>query len=149
MKCSKCGYTSFDYLDNCNKCGFDLRDIRTQLQIIAVSPEERAPAVSPAAATAAKTAAAYSVSATPPEMDFTEISEMPEPPPLPEKSEAEKEAEGIFEGLDFDESFGDIVEHTSYEAEPIEAPTKFGSGETQDQDEELLDLDFDDLFGDK
>ncbi|PLX42437.1 MAG: hypothetical protein C0608_02980 [Deltaproteobacteria bacterium] len=42
MKCPKCGYTSFDYLDECKKCGADISDTRAMLGVIAVSPEERA-----------------------------------------------------------------------------------------------------------
>jgi hypothetical protein len=42
MKCPKCGFTSFDYLDECKKCGVDISDVRSQLGIIAVSPDERA-----------------------------------------------------------------------------------------------------------
>ena len=44
MKCPKCNYTSFDYLETCKRCGVDLRDARSLLQIIAVSPEDQAPA---------------------------------------------------------------------------------------------------------
>jgi hypothetical protein len=42
MKCPKCGFTSFDYLDECKKCGVDISDVRSELGIIAVSPDERA-----------------------------------------------------------------------------------------------------------
>lgn len=44
MKCPKCGFTSFDYLDECKKCGVDISDVRGHLGIIAVSPDERAAA---------------------------------------------------------------------------------------------------------
>ena len=33
MKCSKCGYVSFDYFDNCKKCGFELSEIKAKLNI--------------------------------------------------------------------------------------------------------------------
>jgi len=31
MRCTKCGYISFDYLDNCKKCGMSLSSIRAEL----------------------------------------------------------------------------------------------------------------------
>jgi len=149
MKCTKCGFTSFDFLDSCKKCGHELRDLRSQLQIIAVSPEEKAPTVSPGAASAQS----RSAHAAAPEMQFNQPPPAAEPPSMQEPSSADKEAEGLFEGLDFDESFGDIVEHTSYEEQEskgkggAEASAEAAEGHEQD-DEELLDLDFDDLFGD-
>jgi len=145
MKCTKCGFTSFDFLESCKKCGHELRDLRSQLQIIAVSPEEKAPTVSPGAASAQS----RSAHADAPEMQFNRAPAA-EPPPPQEPSATDREAEGLFEGLDFDESFGDIVEHTSYEDQ--ESSDKGGGkgegaeGQEKD-DEELLDLDFDDLFG--
>jgi len=33
MKCPKCGYHSFDYLDNCKKCGQDLSDHKTKFNL--------------------------------------------------------------------------------------------------------------------
>ncbi len=128
MKCPKCGYTSFDYLDACKRCKGDLRDARTLLQIIAVSPEERVPSPPPAAAQA--------------------------PAPEPEVFAADPGApseDTVFEGLDMDESFDDLLERTSLDdsgsgAAPAAAakPAQGKPGE----DEDLLDLDFGDLFGD-
>lgn len=117
MKCPKCNYTSFDYLDNCNRCGTDLRDVRTLLQIIAVSPEERAPATP----TAAERARA-----------------LPEPPPEP--AVPVDESPTALEDLDFEGSFDDLVEPTSH----TERAEKSAS-----EEDELLDLDFGDLFGDE
>ncbi|MBE0618428.1 MAG: hypothetical protein IH608_10955, partial [Proteobacteria bacterium] len=121
MKCPKCSYTSFDYLDACKRCGTDLRDTRTLLQIIAVSPEERAPSVPPAGRVAAEAAA-------------------PPPPDLPEFGAEPQLAEGseLLEGLDFEESFEGMVERTSYEEEKPAPP-----------EDELLDLDFGDIFGEE
>lgn len=42
MKCPKCGYTNFDYLDSCKKCGNDISDVRSMLGVIAIAPEDRA-----------------------------------------------------------------------------------------------------------
>lgn len=36
MKCPKCGYNSFEYLDSCKKCGNDLAAFKTSLGIQAV-----------------------------------------------------------------------------------------------------------------
>jgi hypothetical protein len=33
MKCPKCGYTSFDYLDECKKCGKDLEEHKEKYSI--------------------------------------------------------------------------------------------------------------------
>ena len=33
MKCPKCGYTSFDYLDECKKCGKDLAEHKEKYNI--------------------------------------------------------------------------------------------------------------------
>jgi hypothetical protein len=36
MKCPKCNYTSFDYLDSCKKCGKDLSEFREKHNIRSV-----------------------------------------------------------------------------------------------------------------
>jgi len=36
MKCPKCGYTSFDYLESCKKCGKDLADFKQRFGITSV-----------------------------------------------------------------------------------------------------------------
>ena len=38
MKCPKCGFTSFDYLDNCKRCGKELFEIKKNLNILSVVP---------------------------------------------------------------------------------------------------------------
>ncbi len=38
MKCPKCGYVSFDYLDTCKKCGNDLTSVRAILGLVPVIP---------------------------------------------------------------------------------------------------------------
>ncbi len=40
MKCPKCGYVSFDYLDQCKKCGQNLIELRKRLGIIPVKPRD-------------------------------------------------------------------------------------------------------------
>jgi len=122
MKCPKCGYTSFDYMDECKKCSTDLRDSRTLLQIIAVSPEDRAPSAAP-------------MSSPPPEAPAAVYGNEPkfasEPPP--------EEGSELLQDLDFEESFEGLVERTSYEEPSAEKPAE---GE-----DDLLDLDFGDIFG--
>lgn len=130
MKCPKCNYTSFDYLDNCKQCGADLGDVRSLLQIIAVSPEDQAP---PAPIVA-------------PEVPSTEETTVP-----PESDVLSADdgagADVALDTLDFDGSFDDLVEHTSYASEgPESAVTETPRDSGEGQEEELLDLDFGDLF---
>ncbi|QSV46925.1 hypothetical protein [Geobacter benzoatilyticus] len=65
MKCPKCGYNSFEFLDNCKKCKHDLSAFKQSLGINfpAISPvaESAAP---PAAATVAASLAAAAAPAT-------------------------------------------------------------------------------------
>ncbi len=118
MKCPKCSYTSFDYLNACARCDADLRDVRTLLQIIAVSPEELAPAARQPLEPAGMAA----------------VREEPEEP-----------EELSFDDLSFDSSFDDLVEHTSYAEN--KAPPSASSPKADEDD--ILDLDFGDIFGDK
>ena len=39
MRCSKCGYVSFDYLDRCKSCGEDLVPTKIKLNIYTKPPE--------------------------------------------------------------------------------------------------------------
>ncbi|MFH1624271.1 MAG: hypothetical protein ABID54_03840, partial [Pseudomonadota bacterium] len=39
MKCPKCGYVSFDYLDNCKRCGANLLSSKKDLNISSVVPK--------------------------------------------------------------------------------------------------------------
>ncbi len=144
MKCPKCNYTSFDYLETCKRCGLDLRDARSLLQIISVSPEDQAPAAP--------------------------VVEMVDDDPLREVSMATEDSfvdmqplgedEEILDGLDFDGSFDEMVEPTSYAdeeslvertsyAESAAAVARNPAAATDEEDDELLDLDFGDLFEEK
>jgi hypothetical protein len=40
MRCPKCGFISFDYLDNCKKCGASLAQIRAELCPLEMPPTE-------------------------------------------------------------------------------------------------------------
>ncbi len=116
MKCPKCSYVSFDYFDACKRCGQTLGDVRTRLQIIAVSPEDRAPAVAAAAA---------------------DVEPLPSVSPVEPLTSSGPD--DVLGNLDFEESFDDMVE-----------PTRHGEGRAEGKDkEELLDLDFGDIFGDE
>ncbi|MEN6472441.1 MAG: hypothetical protein ABFD81_00310 [Syntrophaceae bacterium] len=39
MRCTKCSYTSFDYLDRCKSCGEDLVPAKIKLNIYSKAPE--------------------------------------------------------------------------------------------------------------
>jgi hypothetical protein len=39
MKCPRCGYTSFDYMDRCKSCGEDLVPAKIKLNIFTKQPE--------------------------------------------------------------------------------------------------------------
>lgn len=39
MRCTKCSYTSFDYLDRCKSCGEDLVPAKIKLNIYSKMPE--------------------------------------------------------------------------------------------------------------
>lgn len=39
MRCSKCGYVSFDYLDRCKSCGDDLVPSKIKLNIFTKPPQ--------------------------------------------------------------------------------------------------------------
>ncbi|MBI5441210.1 MAG: hypothetical protein HY900_08370 [Deltaproteobacteria bacterium] len=190
MKCPKCHYTSFDYLDACKRCGTDLRDVRALLQLIAVAPEDRAfPAQAetppePARAFDEPAVAAFAASTpiTVPESldDFGEepdfgsdtepslgdLSEenfddpfdsLVEPTSYREAAAAadeEESEESLLEPTSHhdaaaamgEEEEASLVEPTSYrDAAPAE-PEEETSGE--DGADELLELDFGDLFAD-
>ncbi|NOY44808.1 MAG: hypothetical protein GXP50_05075 [Deltaproteobacteria bacterium] len=130
MKCPKCGYISFDYLDECRRCGTDLRDARALLGLIVVRPEDR-----------------VRLPVGPPEEEPTEgegfvsPGEEIEAADLSPGGEAD-EGEDLLADLDFEESFEDVVERTHYE----EVEQQEAAGE---EDDGLLDLDFGDLFADE
>ena len=58
MKCPKCGYTSFDYLDECKKCGKDLAEHKEKYNIRSLMFPGTAGAAAPAAAAGVDAAAA-------------------------------------------------------------------------------------------
>ncbi len=139
MKCPKCGYSSFDYLDECKNCNTDISDVRAQLGVIAVAPDDRA-ASSPQL----------------PAGDEEVVDTMEAPAgdtgqsPLSSNDYLGED----LTGKEFDESFNAIVEPTGYsdagedvkgdvEPEITEPASSEGEGES---DEEFLDLDFGGIF---
>ena len=58
MKCPKCGYTSFDYLDECKKCGKSLEEHKEKYNIRSLMFPGTAAAAAPAAAAAAAASSA-------------------------------------------------------------------------------------------
>lgn len=153
MKCPKCNYTSFDYLETCKRCGTELRDVKSLLQIIAVSPEDQAPS---APAMEMLDDEPLDKMARPADDSFADMQ------PLGEDEE-------ILDGLDFDGSFDDmvvshrapeaeaagfpeeesLVEHTSYAEQAAATTRKSPPPPKAEDDDELLDLDFGDLFEEK
>ncbi|HSH69283.1 MAG TPA: hypothetical protein VK997_05150 [Deferrisomatales bacterium] len=144
MKCPKCNYSSFDYLETCKRCGTDLRDARSLLQIISVSPEDQAPAA--------------------PSMEMLDEEPLDEVAQEAESSFGDMrpldEDEEILDGLDFDGSFDDLVEPTSYaDQEPLVERTSYADSAADaardpvptldEENDGLLDLDFGDLFEEK
>ncbi|TLN04212.1 hypothetical protein FDZ71_12165 [bacterium] len=168
MKCPKCGYTSFDYLNECKKCGTDISDVRAMLGIIAIAPEDRALA-KPAASTA---------QAEPDhdELDFSTAGLLADvDTPIEKESSLGGDFITDFESEgDSDEDTADsaLVEHTSYSAPAakpaasVPTPVKpsgfdfsenddgtlaiTGAGEEDDDEsapsDDFLDMDFSDVF---
>ncbi|WP_298436231.1 hypothetical protein [Geobacter sp.] len=118
MKCPKCGYNSFEFLDTCRKCNHDLAGFKMSHGI--------RPIVVPAAAAAATVAAPLTVvspvDAPPPPADASFTWEPPAPPsPPPPKPE-----DDIFPDLDFgiaETAKPAPAEETfSFDLEPTAAP---------------------------
>lgn len=126
MKCPKCNYTSFDYLDSCRKCGADLRDVRGVIQIIAVPPEEKAPTYPrPAEQTYAS------------DLAPAETNKFLEGDVVPTDLDGEESEQELLSGLNFDQSFDQLVEGSGEASQqPVAAPP----------DDGLLDLDFGNVF---
>lgn len=174
MKCPKCGYTSFDYLNECKKCGTDISDVRSMLGIIAISPENMA--------LAKPTASAAPPEPAHDELDFSHANLLSD---VDTGEEQESGLHGDFV-TDFaaesepeeDTADNALVEHTSYssEQEPPPPPPKpqakaaakaepfaFGQGNDGtltitgmgEEDEEaapsddFLDMDFSEVFGEE
>lgn len=160
MKCPKCGYTSFDYLDSCKKCGTDLSNARAMLGVIAISPDEMALATP---------------SGSPPEEELSPLAEFEnefqstsfEEETLPSIDEEE---------VSFDDSMSSFVEPTSYgpasalapeedlstddflamaspdaapKAPPPPPPPPPKPAQPKEEDDEFLDLDFGGIFEDE
>lgn len=150
MKCPKCGYTSFDYLDACKKCGTDLSAVRSMLGVIAVSPDEMAVA-SPKGPSAAASALAGATVVE----DFDDINFGIEPTHAPAQMHEDED-----EQIDL----GSFVEPTRYgkageelsepppKPEPppqaVPAASKPAAAKA-DEDDEFLDLDFGGIFEDE
>ncbi|PLX97328.1 MAG: hypothetical protein C0622_13220 [Desulfuromonas sp.] len=162
MKCPKCGYTSFDYLDTCKKCGKDLAEFKERFGIRSIlfpnKPQgNEAPAVSEgvmeAAATVAAETAAEEVSVeTPAAAD----QNAPVVAPM-----APQEAAGDDFGFDFmgeegeeeDLSFDELFEEMPENEEERSAEPKSESSEIKPTADDFSfdvpegDDDLDDDFG--
>jgi len=152
MKCPKCGFTSFDYLDDCKKCGADVSDVRASLGVIAISPDELA-AQTPSAIPAAMAAGGAALA------DDHDFGAAVGDDDLLGGATAEEE---------FEQSFETMVEHTSFEdkgetpdfgnvdfgEDTVAAADNSGAGSPEfdqsevEPEEEFLDLDFGGIFED-
>jgi len=131
MKCPKCGFTSFDYLDTCKKCGTDVSAVRSMLGVIAIAPEDRA--------VASPTSRAMPASEIPPADDLFGpasgagfLGDLSEP-----ASEPEPEAPLTMDSM---------VEHTSYAAAKPAAQSAAATAGDEDEEEFLPMADFEDIF---
>ncbi len=150
MKCPKCGFTSFDYLMACKKCGYDLSTVRASLGVISIAPEEKAVAsprgpsfgaagVAGQAAVESAAMAGFeptSAQASVPDQDFDSFDNLVEPTSYAEKPKEEEESVDIF---------GDL-QPTAASAAPEPAPAPKEAKPAKEEDEEFLDLDFGGIF---
>lgn len=137
MKCPKCSYTSFDYLDSCRKCGSDLREIKSLLQIISVAPEEHAPVF-------VSSSTAHDIP-NPSDPLFGSPAGYANNPQQPSVTQGPAAEEELLSDLNFDRSFDDMVIPTSYRESAV---SHENNGAPKD-DDGLLDLDFGDVFAEK
>lgn len=74
MKCPKCGYTSFDYLDSCKKCNNALRDFKAKYNLRSLLfPNRTQQSAAPVAATLAAAALAPAPAASAEGSDSTDF----------------------------------------------------------------------------
>ncbi|WP_432822141.1 RDD family protein [Trichloromonas sp.] len=161
MKCPKCGYHSFDYLDNCKKCDNDLAAFKSKFNLrslifphrlnpAATQPELQATAaetVSPAAPVAAAAASDFG-------FDFMDESSTP-PSPEPAGLDLPELDEALPQPAAEDDTFSWDDEPESAAAAPAATGTgpddDFEWGEETDQDtaeEDVLEeAGGDDTFG--
>lgn len=153
MKCPKCGFTSFDFLENCKKCGNDLQEHKSRFGLRSliypgVTPTAPSPGVAPDEAAADLATPADST-----DFGFDFMSEeSPETTAAAEDEEgfdfpAEESGGDDFAGnlgaaddnaFDFTEDSEDQIEATDVE-EPIEAADTEPAPESESGD----DFDFD------
>ncbi|ORJ61273.1 RDD family protein [Geothermobacter hydrogeniphilus] len=153
MKCPKCGFTSFDFLDNCKKCGQDLQSHKQKFGLRSLifptvgkseAPETTAgPEGSEATTATADTDFGFdfmseepTVAETSAPLEPADIAEEPaadEPPPQPEPVAAEND-----EALD-DFSFDETEVATAPEDEGIELADDFDFAATETEEDAALD----------
>lgn len=132
MKCPKCGYNSFEFLDNCKKCNSDLTGFKQSHGISAIVIPFQSGADKAAAATIAMTSPSLEASPATTEETFTWETPAPSQPPIP------KAGEDIFSDLDLgfsapseaesaEETFSFDLEPTA-ETTPPPAPATGESG---------------------
>jgi len=152
MKCPKCGYTSFDFLDNCKKCGQDLGDHKSRFGLRSVI----FPQVAAAAAAEETTATAETAVEEATDFGFDFMSDQEAVAPeveeeAPEAAASDSEPEDAKEDFDFssdaeettDTSGGDLAFDTEADVESEEA-IDFGASDdgVEVDDNTAGDLDF-------
>lgn len=165
MKCPKCGYTSFDYLDECKKCGSDLSTVRSILGVIAVSPDEIA-----LSTPTGGSAEAYHHEESREEITFEDTRPEPEMPLIQRGGYEQPPQEQIKADQGDEDIFGSLVQPTSYtddepeidifgeEPAPVAPvapkaaaqpkPPEPPPPSPKEEEDEFLDLDFGSIFED-
>ncbi|PNU19234.1 hypothetical protein C2E25_13560 [Geothermobacter hydrogeniphilus] len=171
MKCPKCGFTSFDFLENCKKCGQDLQSHKQKFGLRSLifptvgkseAPETTA-GLEGNEATTATTATADTdfgfdfmseeptVTETSAPTETTDIAEEPaadEPPPQPEPVAAKNEE--ALDDFSFDETNDETEVAAAPEDEGIELADDFDFAATETEGDAALDtaetIDEDDEF---
>lgn len=144
MKCPKCGYNSFEYLDTCKKCKNDLSAFKEAHGIRSpVMPTLAAAAAIPAVAAAATVAAAVAAPAEDETFTWEEpaATAAPAPPPI-------KPGDDIFPTMDLDFAPSPaaepaVVPPVSFDLEPTIAAAPTAPPAAGEAD--LADFSFDEL----
>ncbi len=116
MRCTKCGFTSFDYLSECRKCGTSLAAAREGLGFTALKPAI-------------------------PSLLGSLLSDFE---PAAKQTNAAVESQ-ISTSFDFNEGLGDGLNEIQPETEPEEAASAIPDPEEGEEDFSLLDLSDDEL----
>ncbi len=160
MRCPKCGYNSFDHLDNCKKCGKDLLEHKQHFGIVSVlfpgqmkpggpavaaAPEEESATVDAAVAAATGVVAATAVAATDSvaEDSAAEVSSAGDDFGFDFMGDSEEDEDLSFDELFEEASVDEDVEETLPAPDQEAASADTGEGFAFDQGEGESDADED------